>query len=75
MSLTPSASASLQPAKMKKDESFLGKLGGTLVRKKRAKEGEDSSIVAFEGNVAGRRRRVAVLGVVQSRHSADELCR
>uniref|UniRef100_A0A3B5QKA7 Parvin, beta n=1 Tax=Xiphophorus maculatus TaxID=8083 RepID=A0A3B5QKA7_XIPMA len=41
MSLTPSASASLQPAKMKKDESFLGKLGGTLVRKKRAKEVSD----------------------------------
>uniref|UniRef100_A0A3B5MWA8 Parvin, beta n=1 Tax=Xiphophorus couchianus TaxID=32473 RepID=A0A3B5MWA8_9TELE len=41
MSVTPSASASLQPAKMKKDESFLGKLGGTLVRKKRAKEVSD----------------------------------
>uniref|UniRef100_A0A3Q2DV94 Parvin, beta n=1 Tax=Cyprinodon variegatus TaxID=28743 RepID=A0A3Q2DV94_CYPVA len=41
MSLTPSASASLQPAKMKKDESFLGKLGGTLARKKRAKEVSD----------------------------------
>ena len=26
-------------AKMKKDESFLGKLGGTLGRKKKAKEG------------------------------------
>lgn len=26
-------------AKLRKDESFLGKLGGTLVRKKRAKEG------------------------------------
>ncbi|CAG08632.1 unnamed protein product, partial [Tetraodon nigroviridis] len=25
--------------RIKKDESFLGKLGGTLVRKKRSKEG------------------------------------
>lgn len=31
--------ASGQPAKMKKDESLLGKLGGTLVRKKKLKEG------------------------------------
>jgi len=28
-----------QPGKMKKDESLLGKLGGTLVRKKKLKEG------------------------------------
>lgn len=27
---------------MKKDESFLGKLGGTLARKKKAKEGESA---------------------------------
>uniref|UniRef100_A0A672H6Y4 Calponin-homology (CH) domain-containing protein n=1 Tax=Salarias fasciatus TaxID=181472 RepID=A0A672H6Y4_SALFA len=37
MSATPAASAN----KMKKDESFLGKLGGTLVRKKRSKEVSD----------------------------------
>lgn len=29
-----------QPAKIKKDESLLGKLGGTLVRKKKIKEGD-----------------------------------
>jgi len=28
-----------QPGKMKKDESLLGKLGGTLSRKKKLKEG------------------------------------
>uniref|UniRef100_A0AAQ5XWN2 Calponin-homology (CH) domain-containing protein n=1 Tax=Amphiprion ocellaris TaxID=80972 RepID=A0AAQ5XWN2_AMPOC len=41
MSGTPATSATLQPAKMKKDESFLGKLGGTLVRKKKSKEVSD----------------------------------
>ncbi|KAM8892513.1 beta-parvin isoform 3-T4 [Spinachia spinachia] len=30
-----------QPAKMKKDESFLGKFGGTLVRRKKSKEVSD----------------------------------
>uniref|UniRef100_A0A671YXV3 Parvin, beta n=1 Tax=Sparus aurata TaxID=8175 RepID=A0A671YXV3_SPAAU len=34
-------SATTQSAKMKKDESFLGKLGGTLARKKKAKEVSD----------------------------------
>ncbi|XP_010781345.1 beta-parvin [Notothenia coriiceps] len=34
-------SATPQPAKMKKDESFLGKLGGTLGRKKKSKEVSD----------------------------------
>lgn len=38
MSGTPSATT--QSAKMRKDESFLGKLGGTLVRKKKSKEGK-----------------------------------
>ena len=33
------SSASAQSAKMRKDESFLGKLGGTLARKKKSKEG------------------------------------
>lgn len=33
-------SSPLRPPKMKKDESFLGKLGGTLARKKKAREGE-----------------------------------
>uniref|UniRef100_A0A3B4B367 Uncharacterized protein n=1 Tax=Periophthalmus magnuspinnatus TaxID=409849 RepID=A0A3B4B367_9GOBI len=37
MSGTPGSSGT---AKMKKDESFLGKLGGTLVRKKKSKEGK-----------------------------------
>ncbi|XP_055365688.1 beta-parvin isoform X2 [Betta splendens] len=41
MSVTPTASASPQHAKMKKDESFLGRLGGTLVRKKKSKEVND----------------------------------
>lgn len=40
MSGTPTASATLPPTKMKKEESFLGKLGGTLVRKKKSKEGK-----------------------------------
>uniref|UniRef100_A0A3B4WF93 Uncharacterized protein n=1 Tax=Seriola lalandi dorsalis TaxID=1841481 RepID=A0A3B4WF93_SERLL len=38
--VNPTTSATAQSAKMKKDESFLGKLGGTLVRKKKSKEGE-----------------------------------
>ncbi|KAF3855088.1 hypothetical protein F7725_023143 [Dissostichus mawsoni] len=39
-------SATPQPAKMKKDESFLGKLGGTLVRKKKSKEEGKNAINA-----------------------------
>ncbi|XP_061109069.1 beta-parvin-like isoform X1 [Conger conger] len=38
MSAPPIRTSTPQPGKMKKDESFLGKLGGTLVRKKKAKE-------------------------------------
>ncbi|XP_056373401.1 beta-parvin isoform X1 [Hyla sarda] len=41
MSATPLRSPTLQGQRMKKDESFLGKLGGTLVRKKKAKEVSD----------------------------------
>ncbi|XP_018531487.1 beta-parvin isoform X4 [Lates calcarifer] len=41
MSGTPTTSSTSHTAKMKKDESFLGKLGGTLVRKKKAKEVSD----------------------------------
>ncbi|XP_075066366.1 beta-parvin isoform X1 [Mixophyes fleayi] len=41
MSATPVRSPTLQSHKMKKDETFLGKLGGTLVRKKKAKEVSD----------------------------------
>uniref|UniRef100_A0A3B4YQZ1 Parvin, beta n=1 Tax=Seriola lalandi dorsalis TaxID=1841481 RepID=A0A3B4YQZ1_SERLL len=41
MSGTATTSATAQSAKMKKDESFLGKLGGTLVRKKKSKEVSD----------------------------------
>uniref|UniRef100_A0A8C9EQ79 Uncharacterized protein n=1 Tax=Pavo cristatus TaxID=9049 RepID=A0A8C9EQ79_PAVCR len=40
MSSAPIRSPTLRPHRMKKDESFLGKLGGTLARKKKAKEGE-----------------------------------
>uniref|UniRef100_A0A8B9MW66 Uncharacterized protein n=1 Tax=Accipiter nisus TaxID=211598 RepID=A0A8B9MW66_9AVES len=40
MSAAPVRSPTLRPHRMKKDESFLGKLGGTLARKKKAKEGE-----------------------------------
>lgn len=40
MSSAPLRSPLLRPPKMKKDESFLGKLGGTLARKKKAREGE-----------------------------------
>lgn len=39
MAGAPARSATSQSGKMKKDESFLGKLGGTLVRKKKSKEG------------------------------------
>ncbi|XP_048863324.1 beta-parvin isoform X1 [Brienomyrus brachyistius] len=38
MATPPIRSSTLQHGKMKKDESFLGKLGGTLVRKKKVKE-------------------------------------
>uniref|UniRef100_A0AAX7T745 Calponin-homology (CH) domain-containing protein n=1 Tax=Astatotilapia calliptera TaxID=8154 RepID=A0AAX7T745_ASTCA len=41
MSGAPTVSTNPQTAKMKKDESFLGKLGGTLVRKKKSKEVSD----------------------------------
>ncbi|CAJ1056252.1 beta-parvin isoform X1 [Xyrichtys novacula] len=41
MSGTAHTSATLQSGKMKKDESFLGKLGGTLVRRKKSKEVSD----------------------------------
>ncbi|KAJ8262346.1 hypothetical protein GJAV_G00165400 [Gymnothorax javanicus] len=37
----PGQSSTPQSGKMKKDESFLGKLGGTLARKKRSKEVND----------------------------------
>lgn len=40
MSSAQPRSPLLRPPKMKKDESFLGKLGGTLARKKKAREGE-----------------------------------
>ncbi|XP_033261102.1 beta-parvin isoform X1 [Orcinus orca] len=41
MSSAPLRSPALRPHRMKKDESFLGKLGGTLARKKKAKEVSD----------------------------------
>ncbi|XP_032348296.1 beta-parvin isoform X5 [Camelus ferus] len=41
MSSAPLRSPALRPHRMKKDESFLGKLGGTLGRKKKAKEVSD----------------------------------
>ncbi|XP_025738013.1 beta-parvin isoform X4 [Callorhinus ursinus] len=41
MSSAPLRSPTLRPHRMKKDESFLGKLGGTLARKKKAKEVTD----------------------------------
>uniref|UniRef100_A0A8C6K5K0 Uncharacterized protein n=1 Tax=Melopsittacus undulatus TaxID=13146 RepID=A0A8C6K5K0_MELUD len=41
MSAAPVRSPTLRPHRMKKDESFLGKLGGTLARKKKAKEVSD----------------------------------
>ncbi|KAM8974551.1 beta-parvin [Pelodytes ibericus] len=41
MATPPVRSPTLQRNKMRKDESFLGKLGGTLVRKKKAKEVND----------------------------------
>lgn len=40
MSAASSARSAAHSGKMKKDESFLGKLGGTLARKKKAKEGK-----------------------------------
>ncbi|XP_058597052.1 beta-parvin isoform X5 [Neofelis nebulosa] len=41
MSSAPLRSPPLRPPRMKKDESFLGKLGGTLARKKKAREVSD----------------------------------
>uniref|UniRef100_A0A8D1FAY4 SAMM50 sorting and assembly machinery component n=1 Tax=Sus scrofa TaxID=9823 RepID=A0A8D1FAY4_PIG len=41
MSSAPLRSPASRPHRMKKDESFLGKLGGTLARKKKAKEVSD----------------------------------
>ncbi|NWX63231.1 PARVB protein, partial [Promerops cafer] len=41
MSAAPVRSPTLRPHRMKKEESFLGKLGGTLARKKKAKEVSD----------------------------------
>ncbi|XP_030070842.1 LOW QUALITY PROTEIN: beta-parvin [Microcaecilia unicolor] len=41
MSSTPIRSPTLQSHRMKKEESFLGKLGGTLARKKKAREVSD----------------------------------
>ncbi|NXH44375.1 PARVB protein, partial [Dicaeum eximium] len=41
MSAAPLRSPTLRPHRMKKEESFLGKLGGTLARKKKAKEVSD----------------------------------
>ncbi|NWR06769.1 PARVB protein, partial [Paradoxornis webbianus] len=41
MSAAPVRSPALRPHRMKKEESFLGKLGGTLARKKKAKEVSD----------------------------------
>uniref|UniRef100_A0A8C0YVL6 SAMM50 sorting and assembly machinery component n=1 Tax=Canis lupus familiaris TaxID=9615 RepID=A0A8C0YVL6_CANLF len=41
MSSAPPRSPAPRPRRMKKDESFLGKLGGTLARKKKAKEVSD----------------------------------
>ncbi|NWR19015.1 PARVB protein, partial [Emberiza fucata] len=41
MSAAPVRSQTLRPHRMKKEESFLGKLGGTLARKKKAKEVSD----------------------------------
>ncbi|XP_044939665.1 beta-parvin isoform X3 [Mustela putorius furo] len=41
MSSAPLRSPTPRPHRMKKDESFLGKLGGTLARKKKAKEVSD----------------------------------
>ncbi|NXP40716.1 PARVB protein, partial [Leiothrix lutea] len=41
MSAAPVRSPVLRPHRMKKEESFLGKLGGTLARKKKAKEVSD----------------------------------
>ncbi|TSQ92668.1 Alpha-parvin [Bagarius yarrelli] len=35
---SPSSPTPLSPSFRKKDETFLGKLGGTLVRRKKAKE-------------------------------------
>uniref|UniRef100_A0A667G8P8 Uncharacterized protein n=1 Tax=Lynx canadensis TaxID=61383 RepID=A0A667G8P8_LYNCA len=55
MSSAPLRSPPLRPPRMKKDESFLGKLGGTLARKKKAREGE----CAGRAGVPARPARVA----------------
>ncbi|KAG9332894.1 hypothetical protein JZ751_014424 [Albula glossodonta] len=44
MSAPPVRASTPQSGKMKKDESFLGKLGGTLARKKKSKEVQTACI-------------------------------
>lgn len=55
MSAAPVRSPTLRPHRMKKDESFLGKLGGTLARKKKAKEGESARAARRDERAPGRR--------------------
>uniref|UniRef100_A0A8D0FZ19 Uncharacterized protein n=1 Tax=Strix occidentalis caurina TaxID=311401 RepID=A0A8D0FZ19_STROC len=56
MSAAPVRSPTLRPHRMKKDESFLGKLGGTLARKKKAKEGEFARAEGRKASAPGRAR-------------------
>lgn len=55
MSAAPVRSPTLRPHRMKKDESFLGKLGGTLARKKKAKEGEFARAEGRQESASDRR--------------------
>lgn len=72
--MSGTTSASALSAKMKKDESFLGKLGGTLVRKKKSKEGR--SLFGFYGYNMMKGFLILCLGLLSmTRRSHDALLR
>jgi hypothetical protein len=58
----PKSPTPKSPPSRKKDDSFLGKLGGTLARRKKAKEGKrglaPSAVGRWAEEPAGRARRV-----------------
>lgn len=51
---SPKSPTPKSPPSRKKDDSFLGKLGGTLARRKKAKEGKNRGSARFLGVTSGR---------------------
>lgn len=51
---SPKSPTPKSPPSRKKDDSFLGKLGGTLARRKKAKEGKNRRSARFLGVTSGR---------------------